>query len=50
VGTVRDSYDYVIVGAGMAGDAAARGIWEVDPRGSIAVVGRSRRRRSPGPR
>jgi NADPH-dependent 2,4-dienoyl-CoA reductase/sulfur reductase-like enzyme len=40
VGTVRDSYDYVIVGAGMAGDAAARGIREVDPRGSIAVVGR----------
>lgn len=38
--TVRDSYDYVIVGAGMAGDAAARGIREVDPDGTIAVVGR----------
>ncbi|VTR76716.1 Anthranilate 1,2-dioxygenase system ferredoxin--NAD(+) reductase component [Cellulomonas hominis] len=40
VGTVRDSYDYVIVGAGMAGDAAARGIREVDADGTVAVVGR----------
>jgi NADPH-dependent 2,4-dienoyl-CoA reductase/sulfur reductase-like enzyme len=40
VSTVRESYDYVIVGAGMAGDAAARGIREVDPGGSIAVIGR----------
>ena len=38
--TVRDSYDYVIVGAGMAGDAAARGIREVDPDGTVAVIGR----------
>ena len=37
---MRDSYDYVIVGAGMAGDAAARGIREVDPDGTILVVGR----------
>jgi NADPH-dependent 2,4-dienoyl-CoA reductase/sulfur reductase-like enzyme len=37
---VRDSYDYVIVGAGMAGDAAAHGIREVDPDGTILVVGR----------
>jgi len=37
---VRDSYDYVVVGAGMAGDAAAHGIREVDPAGTILVVGR----------
>lgn len=37
---MRDSYDYVIVGAGMAGDAAARGIREVDPDGTVLVVGR----------
>ncbi len=36
----RDSYDYVIVGAGMAGDAAARGVRELDASGSIAVIGR----------
>jgi NADPH-dependent 2,4-dienoyl-CoA reductase/sulfur reductase-like enzyme len=40
VSTVRESYDYVVVGAGTAGDAAARGIREVDPDGSIALVGR----------
>ena len=37
---MRDSYDYVIVGAGMAGDAAAHGIREVDPDGTVLVVGR----------
>nr|WP_230323164.1 FAD-dependent oxidoreductase [Cellulomonas hominis] len=37
---MRDSYDYVVVGAGMAGDAAAHGIREVDPAGTILVVGR----------
>jgi NADPH-dependent 2,4-dienoyl-CoA reductase/sulfur reductase-like enzyme len=37
---VQDSYDYVIVGAGMAGDSAARGVREVDPAGSILVIGR----------
>ena len=37
---MQDSYDYVIVGAGMAGDSAARGIREVDPAGSILVIGR----------
>lgn len=37
---MQDSYDYVIVGAGMAGDSAARGVREVDPTGSILVVGR----------
>lgn len=36
----RESYDYVIVGAGMAGDAAARGIREIDESGSIALIGR----------
>lgn len=37
---MQDSYDYVIVGAGMAGDAAAHGIREVDPDGTVLVVGR----------
>ncbi|MET0433681.1 MAG: FAD-dependent oxidoreductase [Cellulomonas sp.] len=37
---MRDSYDYVVVGAGMAGDAAAHGIREVDPDGTILVIGR----------
>ncbi|WP_448059671.1 NAD(P)/FAD-dependent oxidoreductase [Cellulomonas hominis] len=36
----RDGYDYLIVGAGMAGDAAARGIRELDAAGTIALVGR----------
>jgi len=35
---MRFDYDYVIVGGGMAADAAARGIREVDPNGSIAVL------------
>ena len=30
---------YLIVGAGMAADAAVRGIREVDPDGSIVLVG-----------
>lgn len=33
------SYTYVIVGGGMTGDAAAQGIREVDPIGSIALIG-----------
>mgnify|MGYP002713029221 CR=1 FL=1 len=33
------SYQYLIVGAGMTADAAARGIREVDPKGSIGVIG-----------
>ncbi len=33
------SYRYLIIGAGMAGAAAIRGIREVDPRGTIGVVG-----------
>ena len=32
-------YDYLIVGGGMTADAAAHGIREEDPRGSIAIVG-----------
>ena len=36
---MRFDYDYVIVGGGMAADAAARGIREADPTGSIAVLG-----------
>ena len=36
---MRFDYDYVIVGGGMAADAAARGIREVDPNGSIAILG-----------
>jgi len=40
VSTVRETYDYVVVGAGMAGDAAARGIREVDRAGTVLVIGR----------
>ena len=32
-------YDYLIVGAGMTADAAAHGIRQEDPRGTIAMVG-----------
>jgi 3-phenylpropionate/trans-cinnamate dioxygenase ferredoxin reductase component len=37
---MRDHYRYLIVGAGMAGDAAAHGIRERDPDGTIGVIGR----------
>src|SRR2546427_13282060 len=33
------SYEYLIVGAGMTGDAAVKGIREIDTSGTIAVVG-----------
>lgn len=33
------SYNYLIVGAGMAADAAVRGIREIDDSGSIGVIG-----------
>jgi 3-phenylpropionate/trans-cinnamate dioxygenase ferredoxin reductase component len=33
------TYDYVIVGAGMTGDAAVRGIRDVDRNGSIGMLG-----------
>ena len=32
-------YDYLIVGAGMTADAAARGIRQEDERGSVGIVG-----------
>jgi 3-phenylpropionate/trans-cinnamate dioxygenase ferredoxin reductase component len=35
---VHDSYTYLIVGGGMAADAAARGIREVDPDGTIGLI------------
>jgi 3-phenylpropionate/trans-cinnamate dioxygenase ferredoxin reductase component len=33
------SYKYLIIGAGMTADAAVRGIRELDPHGSIGLVG-----------
>ena len=36
---MEHSYDYLILGAGMAASAAARGIRERDPRGSIGLIG-----------
>ena len=36
---MRSTYDYLIVGGGMAADAAARGIRERDADGSIGIVG-----------
>lgn len=36
---MRHDYDYLIIGAGMTADAAARGIREIDPDGSIGIVG-----------
>ncbi|HEY2980020.1 MAG TPA: FAD-dependent oxidoreductase [Anaerolineales bacterium] len=33
-------YKYLILGGGMAGDAAVRGIHEVDPAGTIGMIGR----------
>ncbi len=33
-------YDYLIVGGGMAGDAAARAIRQVDEKGSIGLIGK----------
>lgn len=32
-------YDYVIIGGGMVGDAAAKAIHENDPNGSILIIG-----------
>ena len=32
-------YNYLIVGAGMTADAAVQGIRELDPAGSIALIG-----------
>lgn len=36
---MRFDYDYVIVGGGVTADSAARGIRELDPSGSIAILG-----------
>ncbi|PRZ02873.1 NADPH-dependent 2,4-dienoyl-CoA reductase/sulfur reductase-like enzyme [Isoptericola sp. CG 20/1183] len=36
----RDHYDYLLLGGGMASDAAARGIREIDAEGTIGIVGR----------
>jgi 3-phenylpropionate/trans-cinnamate dioxygenase ferredoxin reductase subunit len=36
---VHDNYRYLIVGGGMAADAAIRGIREVDPDGTIGLIG-----------
>ena len=33
-----DRYTYLIVGGGMAADAAAQGIREVDPDGTIGLI------------
>ena len=38
------SYRYLIVGAGMTADAAAKGIREVDPDGAIGIIGSERER------
>jgi 3-phenylpropionate/trans-cinnamate dioxygenase ferredoxin reductase component len=35
---VRDDYTYLIVGGGMAADAAVHGIREVDPNGTIGLI------------
>jgi len=32
-------YDYLIIGGGMTADAAAHGIHEADPAGSIGIIG-----------
>ncbi len=36
-----DRYTYLIIGAGMAGAAAANGIRELDPNGTLALIGAS---------
>lgn len=36
---MRHDYDYLIIGAGMTADAAAHGIRELDPDGSIGILG-----------
>ncbi len=35
---VHDNYAYLIVGGGMAADAAIRGIREIDPKGTIGLI------------
>jgi 3-phenylpropionate/trans-cinnamate dioxygenase ferredoxin reductase component len=36
------NYQYLIIGAGMTADAAVQGIRELDPKGSIAIIGDDR--------
>lgn len=36
---LRDSYPYLVVGAGVTADAAARAVHEADPDAAIAVIG-----------
>ncbi len=33
-------YNYLLIGGGMTGDSAARGIRQVDPQGSIGLIGK----------
>jgi NAD(P)H-nitrite reductase large subunit len=35
-------FKYLIIGVGMTADAAVRGIRELDPKGSIALIGDDR--------
>lgn len=37
--TPASSYDYLIIGGGMVGDAAAKAIQELDPNGSVGIIG-----------
>lgn len=39
IGGAMKQYKYIIIGGGMAGDAAAQGIREVDKEGSLALIG-----------
>ncbi|MCW2823925.1 MAG: pyridine nucleotide-disulfide oxidoreductase, partial [Aeromicrobium sp.] len=36
---MHSEYDYLIIGGGMAADAAAKGIREIDASGTIGIVG-----------
>lgn len=35
-----NSYEYIVVGGGMTGDSAVRGVRQIDTNGSIALVGK----------
>ena len=35
---VHDNYAYLVIGGGMAADAAIRGIREIDAKGSIGLI------------
>jgi NAD(P)H-nitrite reductase large subunit len=34
-----NSYKYLVIGGGMTADAAVKGIREIDPEGSIGLIG-----------